>query len=121
MRLIGNLPYSIAGRLLGALLGPRCPFSRMGLMVQAEVADRVLAEPDTPEYGPLAVWARLWMRSERAVELGPAEFEPRPKVRSTFLVLEPRAELPLIEDPAGLRSLGRRDRLLREAGRRARA
>jgi 16S rRNA (adenine1518-N6/adenine1519-N6)-dimethyltransferase len=105
--LVGNLPYRISGRLLGALLAPRNPFRRWGLMLQSEVADRVLSEPGKSSYGPLAVWSRLWVRAERALELGPGEFEPRPRVRSTFLLFEPVAEPPEVADPAALRRIVR--------------
>jgi 16S rRNA (adenine1518-N6/adenine1519-N6)-dimethyltransferase len=105
--LIGNLPYSIAGRLLGALLGPNNPFRRWGFMLQREVADRVLAKPDTPDYGTLAVWTRLFSRARRVLELGPNDFEPRPKVRSSFVVFEP-PEVPAdVHQPALLRRLVR--------------
>lgn len=87
--LLGNLPYGISGRLLGALLAPRNPFRRMGLMLQAEVADRVLARPETSSYGALSVWASLWTDARRGLELGPEAFEPRPRVRSAFLILDP--------------------------------
>jgi 16S rRNA (adenine1518-N6/adenine1519-N6)-dimethyltransferase len=105
--LLGNLPYRISGRLLGELLAPRIPFRRMALMLQAEVADRVLAAPGSRDYGPLAVWARLWTRCTRARELGPDEFDPRPKVRSTFVCIEPLAEPAALASPALLRTLVR--------------
>jgi 16S rRNA (adenine1518-N6/adenine1519-N6)-dimethyltransferase len=117
--LLGNLPYRISGRLMGALLGPRNPFRRWGLMLQAEVADRVLAEPGTSAYGPLAVWSRLWVRKQRAVELGPEEFEPRPRVRSTFLVLDPAPDPPTVEDVATLRRVVRAAFQYRRKGLRA--
>ncbi len=95
--LVGNLPYRIAGRVLAAVLRPSSPFRRLGLMLQAEVADRVLASPGTPAYGTLSIWARLWTRAERVLSLGPGEFVPRPKVNSSFLVFDPQ-EGPKIED-----------------------
>jgi 16S rRNA (adenine1518-N6/adenine1519-N6)-dimethyltransferase len=111
--LLGNLPYAIAGRLLGSLLAPRNPFRRMGLMVQAEVADRILAEPHTRRYGVLSVWASLWTQSRVGLELGPEVFEPRPRVRSTLLVMDPIAGPPIQNVPL-LR------RLVREAFQRRR-
>jgi 16S rRNA (adenine1518-N6/adenine1519-N6)-dimethyltransferase len=107
--LLGNLPYSIAGRLLAALLSPRTPFRVWGLMMQREVAARVLAEPGTSDFGPLAVWTRLWSRARVALELGPAEFDPRPQVHSSFLLFEPAAPPYPIED------LGRLRRVVRTA------
>ncbi|MGH2899633.1 MAG: ribosomal RNA small subunit methyltransferase A, partial [Solirubrobacteraceae bacterium] len=92
-------PYSVAGRLLGNLLAPALPFRRMGFMLQSEVADRLLAAPDTKDYGTLTVYARLWTRARRVLELSPEEFSPRPKVRSSFVVFEPRTDGPPIADP----------------------
>lgn len=105
--LIGNLPYNISGRLLGALLGPKNPFRRWGFMLQREVADRVLAEPDSPDYGTLSVLTRLFSRARRVLDLGPHEFEPRPKVRSSFVVFDPPEAWPELADPALLRRVVR--------------
>lgn len=118
--LIGNLPYSVAGRLLGNVLAPGIPFRRMGFMLQSEVADRVLAEPATADYGVLSVYARLWTRARRVLELSPEEFSPRPKVRSSFLVFEPRSDGPAVADPELLRQVvraafGQRRKQLRRA------
>ncbi|MCP4004778.1 MAG: ribosomal RNA small subunit methyltransferase A [bacterium] len=105
--LLGNLPYNISGRLLGALLGPRNPFRRWGFMVQAEVADRLLAEPGTRNYGTLSVWTRLFSRAHRVMELGPDDFVPRPNVRSTFLLFDPTEEPVEIESLPVLRAVVR--------------
>lgn len=105
--LIGNLPYVIAGRFLGTLLGPRTPFRRWGFMLQTEVAERVIAEPGTSGYGPLAVWTRIWTQAEIVLELSPNEFVPKPKVRSSFVVFEPRPNPPTIVDVPLLRELVR--------------
>ena len=105
--LVGNLPYSISGRFLGTLLGPRNAFRRWGFMLQAEVAERLVAAPGEPGYGPPAVAARLWTRAERVLELGPDSFTPRPQVRSAFLVFDPAPTTPEISDVPTLRELVR--------------
>lgn len=105
--LVGNLPYVIAGRFLGTLLSPNNPFRRWGFMVQTEVGQRLLAKPGTADYGPLAVWARLWTRARPALQLGPDEFVPRPQVRSTFLIFDPAPETPEIRDLGVLRDVVR--------------
>jgi 16S rRNA (adenine1518-N6/adenine1519-N6)-dimethyltransferase len=105
--LLGNLPYSISGRLLGALLSPNNPFRRLGFMLQREVAERVLAPPGEPEYGTLAVWASLFSQARRVLELGPAEFHPRPQVHSTFLLFDPVAQRPQITSLPLLRKVVR--------------
>jgi 16S rRNA (adenine1518-N6/adenine1519-N6)-dimethyltransferase len=104
--LLGNLPYSIAGRLLGGLLGPRTPFRRLGFMLQREVAQRALAAPGSPDWGPLGVFARLWARGERVLELSPDEFEPRPRVRSAFVIFDPQPGPPDV-DAASVRAIVR--------------
>jgi 16S rRNA (adenine1518-N6/adenine1519-N6)-dimethyltransferase len=116
----GNLPYSIAGRLLGELLVPDSPFRKIGCMLQRELADRVLAAPGTSDYGTLSVYAGLWFTGERLLELSREEFSPRPKVRSTFLALTPRATPIGVADPALLRrvvraAFGQRRKQLRGA------
>lgn len=122
--LLGSLPYVIAGRLVAELCRPGLPFRRMGLMIQTEVADRLLAEPGTPAYGTLSVWVRLWTEAHRVMDLGPGEFEPRPKVHSSFLLFERRGEPPEVDDPALLREVvrgafGQRRKTLRGALRRS--
>ncbi len=105
--LVGNLPYVIAGRFLGNLLGPRNPFRRWGFMLQSEVAARLVSDPGTSGWGPLGVWARLWTRARRVLELGPDHFVPRPKVRSTFVVFDPAPEPPPIHDLGLMRDVVR--------------
>lgn len=105
--LVGNLPYSMAGRFLGTLLCPHNPFRRWGFMVQSEVGERLTAGPAGPGYGPLAVWARLWTEVRAVLELGPDAFVPRPRVRSSFLVFDPAPAPPEIHDLGVLRALVR--------------
>ncbi len=118
--LVGNLPYSIAGRLLGDWLVPDTPFRRIGCMLQRELADRVLAAPGSEAYGTLSVYARLWFTGERLLELSREEFSPRPRVRSTFLALTPRPTPARVADVETLRRLvraafGQRRKQLRRA------
>jgi 16S rRNA (adenine1518-N6/adenine1519-N6)-dimethyltransferase len=118
--LVGNLPYSIAGRLLGDWLVPESPFRRIGCMLQRELADRVLAAPGSEHYGTLSVYARLWFTGERLLELSREEFSPRPRVRSTFLALTPRTTPVHVADLETLRRLvraafGKRRKQLRGA------
>lgn len=105
--LVGNLSYQIAARLLVRALGPRNPFRRMAFMFQLEVAERALAAPGESGFGPLAIWTRLWSHARLGLELGPGAFEPRPKVKSAFVLFDPReAEVP-VADVGRLRDLVR--------------
>lgn len=118
--LLGNLPYRISGRLLGALLGPNNPFRRWGFMLQAEVAQRLLAAPGESAYGTLSVWARLFSQARPVLQLGPGDFVPRPKVHSTFVLFDPAPPGPAIQSLPVLRHVVReafryRRKMLRRA------
>jgi 16S rRNA (adenine1518-N6/adenine1519-N6)-dimethyltransferase len=103
-RLVGNLPYSVASPLLRHLLDLRGILTDWSVMVQREVAARVLASEGSRDYGSLAVLHALTTRIEKRAELAPGLFHPTPRVRSSFLRITPLAvprlaagELPAVE------------------------
>ena len=80
---------------LELLLQSELDIKQMALMVQKEVADKVLAEPGTEAWGPLALRCQFYCEPYLAMDV-PAEcFTPVPKVDSAFIVL-PRREKPLV-------------------------
>jgi 16S rRNA (adenine1518-N6/adenine1519-N6)-dimethyltransferase len=92
-RVAGNLPYNIATPLMIKLAQMERPPDRLVAMIQKDVADRLLAKPGTAAYGSLTVALALTMRVERAFNVSPGQFFPRPKVVSTVVVLH-RLETP---------------------------
>lgn len=92
----GNIPYNITSPLLDKALLPPRP-SRIVFLVQKEVADRVNAQPGTPEYGALSIGVQTVATAERLFVVPAGAFHPRPKVDSAVLRLVPRNE-PLIPD-----------------------
>lgn len=60
----GNLPYQIASPILFRLLDARAAICRMVIMLQKEMADRIVAAPSTPEYGALGVMVRMFGEAE---------------------------------------------------------
>lgn len=88
-----NLPYGVASVLLAGWLEtePWPPwFDGMVLMFQREVADRIVAEPNTKAYGRLSVLAQ-WRTEPRIIMNLPAEaFTPPPKVTSAVVAFQPR-------------------------------
>jgi 16S rRNA (adenine1518-N6/adenine1519-N6)-dimethyltransferase len=98
---VANLPYNIASALLTRLLAqPRC-FSRLVLMLQREVVERLRAHPGTKDYGVLTVFTQLAAHLRPGLRVGPGAFVPRPKVESEVVVVEPYAEPPVhVEAPA---------------------
>lgn len=99
-KLVANLPYGCATPLLSTLLmhSPHCTI--MGVTIQKELGDRLLAQSGTRDYGPLAVIAQATCEVERIAHLPPACFWPRPQVDSSMLVLRRRRQP--MADPVAL-------------------
>lgn len=95
-RVAGNLPYNIATPLMIKLAQMDRPPDRLIAMIQKDVADRLLAKPGTAAYGSLTVALSLTMRVERAFNVSPGQFFPRPKVMSSVVVLH-RLDAPVVE------------------------
>ncbi len=84
---VANLPYYLTTPLLTMLFRMDAKIQGISVMVQQEAAARVMAQPGTGEYGPLAVLAR-WKAQPRVAAKIPARmFTPPPKVDSVFLVM----------------------------------
>ena len=102
VRVIGNLPYNVSSPILFALLHAAGHGARIGdatLMLQKEVADRLVAVPGTGEYGALAIQVALVADVERLLSLPPGAFRPPPKVRSAVVRLRFRPPLVEVGDP----------------------
>ncbi|MGD0830204.1 MAG: 16S rRNA (adenine(1518)-N(6)/adenine(1519)-N(6))-dimethyltransferase RsmA [Terracidiphilus sp.] len=80
---IGNLPYGITSSILLKLAASHAALDRAVLMVQREVADRVVAQPASRDYGLLSVTAQMHGPAERLFTLPPSAFSPPPDVHST--------------------------------------
>ena len=91
VRVIANLPYSVATPLLRVFLDHRDRLADWSVMIQSEVAARVMATTAEEDYGSLAVLHRLTADVETVARLGPERFFPRPKVDSSFVRVWPRA------------------------------
>jgi 16S rRNA (adenine1518-N6/adenine1519-N6)-dimethyltransferase len=79
----GNLPYYITSPILLKLAASHAVLDRAVLMVQREVADRIVAEPGSRDYGLLSVTVQMYGPAERLFTLPPAAFSPPPDVHST--------------------------------------
>jgi 16S rRNA (adenine1518-N6/adenine1519-N6)-dimethyltransferase len=84
---VANLPYHITSPILHALLGEPPRPSRMVLMVQREVAERIAAPPGKMSY--LSVFVQYHARVRVAFTVPPEAFEPEPAVESAVIVVEP--------------------------------
>lgn len=85
-KLIANLPYSITSDILRHFLTHTAPPSRMVLMVQKEVADRIVAKP--PDMSLLSVVCQLYAKCTRVARVPAGAFRPVPKVDSSVVMLD---------------------------------
>jgi 16S rRNA (adenine1518-N6/adenine1519-N6)-dimethyltransferase len=98
---VGNLPYGITSQILLKLAASHSALDRAVLMVQREVADRIVSGPGSRDYGLLSVTVQMYGPAEKLFTLSPASFSPPPDVYSTVFRwrFEPRfAQLGVEED-----------------------
>lgn len=105
---VANLPYSVASPMLLRLLEARRRFERLVLMLQREVAERVVAGPGGKDYGLPSIWVALYGHAEILFRVPPGAFVPRPKVESAVaaIALAPSPRVALA-DEARFRALVR--------------
>ena len=94
-RVVANLPYAISAPLLRSFLDLRDHLRDWSVMIQRDVADRLLAGPGSRAYSSLSVLYGLCVALRRARDLAPGLFFPVPNVRSSFVRATPRADAPL--------------------------
>ncbi|MDH3260359.1 MAG: 16S rRNA (adenine(1518)-N(6)/adenine(1519)-N(6))-dimethyltransferase RsmA [Acidimicrobiia bacterium] len=93
--LVANLPYNIGTPLLLKMLTDGANVDRFVVMVQREVADRLMAGPGTRIYGIPSVVAALHADVRREFTVGPQVFVPAPKVDSVVVTLQRRPAPPV--------------------------
>lgn len=99
-RVAANLPYNISTPVLGRLLdhAREGRVSDAFLMLQKEVADRLVAQPGSGDYGPLAIATRLQADVTRVLVLPPGAFRPPPKVQSAVVRILFRPDRVQVDD-----------------------
>jgi len=122
VRIVANLPYNVGTQLLVNWLEtePWPPFfESLTLMFQREVAERIVARPGDGAYGRLGVLAGWRTEAKIQFDVPPQAFWPPPKVTSSVVRLEPRAE-PVAADGKRLslitqHAFGQRRKMLRQS------
>jgi len=88
-RCVSNLPYNVGTRILLRLLMHQPPAERLVLMLQREVAERLLAPPGDRHRGSLTVAVQARARVERVCRVPAGAFRPPPRVESAVIALFP--------------------------------
>jgi 16S rRNA (adenine1518-N6/adenine1519-N6)-dimethyltransferase len=101
VRIYGNLPYYITSPILHHLFGNAELIDEIHVVIQHEVALRLVAEPGTRDYGYLSVLTQYYSRPELVLEIPRTAFRPPPEVSSALVTLRlpgERAKLPQISE-----------------------
>ncbi len=107
LKVVGNIPYNLTAPILFRLLEQPRP-QEILLMVQREVADRLLAPPGTREYGALAIGVRNVAEVELVLKVPRRAFRPVPRVDSSVVRIRPMVPPPMTpEEEQALRRLTR--------------
>ena len=101
VRIIGNLPYSVGGEVLKAVLTPPTPMQQAVFMLQKEVCDRLAAKVGDDGYGALSLLVQQHWDVKLLRIVPPDVFKPRPKVDSAVVKFTPRqpGSLPVYDRP----------------------
>ncbi len=101
VKVVANLPYYLTTPLLFQILQGNCRPALLVLMVQLEVARRMLAEPGSKDYGALTVLCRYYCRCSLLFKVSRQVFYPRPAVDSAVVLLEtlPRPAVSVPHEP----------------------
>ncbi len=89
----GNLPYNISTEILSKWiinLNKKFWFESLILMFQKEVANRIIAEANTSNYGRLSILSNWKLNIKKIMDIKPESFSPRPRVDSTLLLFTPK-------------------------------
>jgi len=100
-RIYGNLPYYITSPILHRLFASAEIIDEIHIVIQHEVALRLVAQPGTRDYGYLSVLTQYFSRPELVLEIPRGAFQPPPEVGSALVTLRfpgERAKLPQIDE-----------------------
>ena len=105
LTIFGNLPYNISTQILAKWIRIKNLDSfckKFILMFQKEVADRIIAETNTKNYGRLSILSNWKMKIEKIIDIEPESFKPTPKVKSALLVFTPKEKYYNLKDAKNL-------------------
>lgn len=87
IRVVGNIPYNLTSPILFHVIDHRDRIIDLTLMMQKEVASRIVARPSTKEYGILSVFCQVFADVKKLFDVSPNAFSPKPNVMSSVIHL----------------------------------
>ena len=106
----GNLPYNISTEILSKwIIGLKDTFwfECLVLMFQKEVADRIIAEFNTSNYGRLSIISNWKLNIKKICDIKPDSFSPKPKIESSLLLFLPKRNFIKFKNPKNLEIITR--------------
>lgn len=99
-KVVANLPYYITTPIIMSLLESKLPIERLVVMVQKEVALRMVAKPGTKDYGALSVAVQYYTEPDIVLDVPPKSFLPAPVVTSSVIrcVLRDKPPVDVIDE-----------------------
>ena len=110
LTVFGNLPYNISTEILCKWIlniGERIWFDYLILMFQKEVAERIISNFDSKNYGRLTILANWRLDIKKICDVGPLSFQPKPKIDSTVLLFRPKKKFFLLKNSKNLEKITR--------------
>ncbi len=104
--ILGNLPYNISTKILSTwCLNNKLNVSKMILMFQKEVAERIIANVNSKNYSRITILSNWKFNIRKIIDVKPNSFFPKPKVHSTILEFVPKKKIHKIGDPKNLEKI----------------
>lgn len=97
IKIVANLPYYVTTPIIGMLLENSFNIDSITVMIQKEVADRMLALHGSKTYGSLSVFIRFYSNPQIIVKVPKTVFMPQPKIDSTVIKLDIKKDLPDVD------------------------
>ena len=111
LTVFGNLPYNISTEILCKWIlnikNKNFWFEKLVLMFQKEVADRIIAEFNTKNYGRLSILANWKLDIIKVCDVKASSFSPKPKIDSSVLLMRPNANFFQLKNPMSLEKITR--------------
>ena len=96
IKVFGNLPYNISTKILTSFIkieNLNKKFKKFIFVFQKEVADRIIAEENSKNYGRLSILTSWKLSGQKILDIDPKYFSPKPKVWSSLILLEPKIKI----------------------------
>ena len=106
----GNLPYNISTEIISKWIiniNKDFWFTDLILMFQKEVADRIIADQNTSNYGRLSILSNWKLNIKKVLDIKPESFSPRPKIDSSLLIFTPKKKFFKLKESKSLETVTR--------------